>query len=113
MSHFKFYSAQAQDNVFEAAARLDVKITSSEGKVEINSPTEIILKAKDSALRIDGNGVTVITPNQFTVKAGQHIFTQGASESPTLPIFPNNICWECLARRAAQRGAFINKGDGL
>nr|WP_010589073.1 hypothetical protein [Acinetobacter ursingii] len=55
----------------------------------------------------------MITPNQFTVKAGQHIFTQGASESPTLPIFPNNICWECLARRAAQRGAFINKGDGL
>ena len=107
------FDIQAQDNVFEAAARLDVKITSSEGKVEINSPTEIILKAKDSALRIDGNGVTVITPNQFTVKAGQHIFTQGASESPTLPIFPNNICWECLARRAAQRGAFINKGDGL
>ena len=79
----------------------------------IKDAKEIILKAKDSALRIDGNGVTVITPNQFTVKAGQHIFTQGASESPTLPIFPNNICWECLARRAAQRGAFINKGDGL
>lgn len=104
---------QAQDNILEAAARLDIKITSSEGKVEISSPVEIVLKAKNSALRIDGEGVTVITPGKFTSKAGQHIFTSGASESPVLPIFPNNICWECLARRAAQRGAFINKGDGL
>lgn len=104
---------QSQDNSLEVAGRLDVKILSSEGKVEINSPTEIILKAKDSAIRIDGSGVTIITPNKFTSKAGQHIFRTGGSESPTLPLFPNNICWECLARRAIQRGAFINKGDGM
>jgi type VI secretion system secreted protein VgrG len=107
------FDLQSQDNVFDVSARLDVKITSSEGKVEIHSPNEIIFKAKDSALKINGDGVTVITPNKFTAKAGQHLFTTGASESPTLPIFSNNICWECLARRAAQRGAFINKGDGM
>ncbi|MDA3451256.1 MULTISPECIES: type VI secretion system Vgr family protein [Acinetobacter] len=107
------FDLQSQDNVLDVSARLDVKITSSEGKVEIHSPTEIVFKAKDSALKINGEGVTVITPNKFTAKAGQHLFTTGVSESPTLPIFPNNICWECLARRAAQRGAFINKGDGM
>ncbi|WP_151715898.1 type VI secretion system Vgr family protein [Acinetobacter sp. TUM15071] len=107
------FDLQSQDNVLDVAARLDVKITSSEGKVEIHSPTEIVFKAKDSALKINGDGVTVITPNKFTAKAGQHLFIAGASESPTLPLFPNNICWECLARRAAQRGAFINKGDGM
>ncbi|MDO7243239.1 type VI secretion system Vgr family protein [Acinetobacter pittii] len=107
------FDLQSQDNVLDVSARLDVKITSSEGKVEIHSPTEIVFKAKDSALKINGDGVTVITPNKFTAKAGQHLFTTGASESPMLPIFPNNICWECLARRAAQRGAFINKGDGM
>lgn len=107
------FDLQSQDNVLDVSARLDIKITSSEGKVEIHSPTEIVFKAKDSALKINGDGVTVITPNKFTAKAGQHLFTTGASESPTLPIFPNNICWECLARRAAQRGAFINKGDGM
>lgn len=107
------FDLQSQDNVLDVSARLDVKITSSEGKVEIHSPTEIVFKAKDSALKINGDGVTVITPNKFTAKAGQHLFTTGASESPTLPIFPNNICWECLARRTAQRGAFINKGDGM
>lgn len=116
---FKIYAAkgkldlQVQDNTLEAAARLDIKITSSEGKVEIQSPTEIVLKAKDSALKINAEGVTVITPNIFKAKAGQHIFTTGASETPQLPIFPNNICWECLARRASQRGAFINKGEGV
>ena len=104
---------QVQDNTLDVAAKSDITITSSEGKVEINSPTEIVFKAKDSAIRIDGNGVTIITPKEFKAKAGQHIFTTGASESPTLPLFPNNICWECLARRAAQRGAFINKGDGM
>lgn len=107
------FDLQSQDNVLDVAARLDIKITSSEGKVEIHSPTEIVFKAKDSALKINGEGVTVITPNKFTAKAGQHLFIAGASESPTLPLFPNNICWECLARRAAQRGAFINKGDGM
>lgn len=107
------FDLQSQDNVLDVSARLDVKITSSEGKVEIHSPTEIVFKAKDSALKINGDGVTIITPNKFTAKAGQHLFTAGASETPTLPIFPNNICWECLARRAAQRGAFINKGDGM
>lgn len=107
------FDLQSQDNVLDVSARLNVKITSSEGKVEIHSPTEIVFKAKDSALKINGDGVTVITPNKFTAKAGQHLFTTGASESPMLPIFPNNICWECLARRAAQRGAFINKGDGM
>jgi len=107
------FDLQSQDNVLDVSARLDVKITSSEGKVEIHSPTEIVFKAKDSALKINGDGVTIITPSKFTAKAGQHLFTAGASESPTLPIFPNNICWECLARRAAQRGAFINKGDGM
>ncbi|MGE8599848.1 MAG: type VI secretion system Vgr family protein [Acinetobacter calcoaceticus] len=107
------FDLQSQDNVLDVSARLDIKITSSEGKVEIHSPTEIVFKAKDSALKINGDGVTVITPNKFTAKAGQHLFTTGASESPMLPIFPNNICWECLARRAAQRGAFINKGDGM
>ncbi|WP_436872185.1 type VI secretion system Vgr family protein [Acinetobacter haemolyticus] len=116
---FKVYAAkgkldiQAQDNVLEAAARFDVKITSSEGKIEIQSPTEIVLKAKESALRINGDGVTVITPRYFKAKAGQHVFTTGATETPKLPIFPNNICWECLARRATQRGAFINKGEGV
>lgn len=104
---------QVQDNTLDITAKSDVTITSSEGKVEINSPTEIVFKAKDSAIRIDGNGVTIITPKEFKAKAGQHTFTTGASESPTLPLFPNNICWECLARRAAQRGAFINKGDGM
>ncbi|MND33702.1 Phage-related baseplate assembly protein [compost metagenome] len=107
------FDLQSQDNVLDVSARLDIKITSSEGKVEIHSPTEIVFKAKDSALKINADGVTVITPNKFTAKAGQHLFTTGASESPMLPIFPNNICWECLARRAAQRGAFINKGDGM
>lgn len=107
------FDLQSQDNVLDVSARLDIKITSSEGKVEIHSPTEIVFKAKNSALKINGDGVTVITPNKFTAKAGQHLFTTGASESPMLPIFPNNICWECLARRAAQRGAFINKGDGM
>ncbi|NHB57550.1 type VI secretion system tip protein VgrG [Acinetobacter sp. 194] len=116
---FKLYAAkgkldvQAQDNELNLSARTEVKISSSDGKVEINSPTEIVLKAKNSAIRIDGNGVTVITPNQFTAKAAQHIFTSGASETPILPLFPNNICWECLARRAAQRGAFVNKGGAF
>ena len=62
------FDIQAQDNVLDASARLDVKITSSEGKVEINSPNEIVLRAKESALRIDASGVTIITPQNLRLK---------------------------------------------
>jgi uncharacterized protein (DUF2345 family) len=41
------FSRKFLRGVLDASARLDVKITSSEGKVEINSPNEIVLRAKE------------------------------------------------------------------
>ncbi len=51
----------------------------------------------------------VITPNKFTAKASQHLFTAGASESPSS--LSLQYLLGCLAD-STQRGAFINKGDG-
>ncbi len=115
---FKLYAAkgkfdiQAQDNTVGITARQHVKIISTEDEVHINADKAIVLTAQGSQIRIDSNGITAITPKVFKAKAAQHLFEAGSKVNVPLPFFPQNICWECLVKRASQRSAFINKGDG-
>lgn len=103
---------QAQSDGLDAIARQKVQITSTEDEVHINADKAIVLTAQGSQIRIDSNGITAITPKVFKAKAAQHLFEGGSKVNVPLPFFPQNICWECLAKRASQRSAFINKGDG-
>ena len=65
---------QAQDGGLDAIARQNIQIISTEDKIEITSPKEIILTAGGSQLRIDSSGVTVITAGKFEAKAIEHLF---------------------------------------
>lgn len=103
---------QAQSDGLDAIARQQIQITSTENEVHINADKAIVLSAQGSQLTIDASGITAITPKIFKAKAGQHLFEGGSKVNVPLPFFPQNICWECLAKRALQRSAFINKGDG-
>lgn len=44
--------------------------------------------AGGSQIIINKNGITVITPAKFEVKAGQHKFIGGEKVIPTIPILP-------------------------
>ena len=68
---------QAQDDAIEAIARKVIKLISTEDKIEITSPKEIVLTAGGSQLKINGSGVFSTTGGKFESKAGQHLFTQG------------------------------------
>jgi len=61
-------------------------------------------------LTIEGGNLTFGCPGKLMVQAGNHKLVGAAQLSPKLPIFPDNVCIECLMKRAAQRSGFINKG---
>ncbi|RKG51009.1 DUF2345 domain-containing protein, partial [Acinetobacter cumulans] len=104
---------QAQGDGADLIARKGIQIISTEDSVEIKASKKIVLTAGGSQIEISSAGVLPTTAGKFEVKAGQHTFIPGAQVNMQLPFFPQNVCWECLARRMNQRGAFVNKGDGL
>lgn len=81
---------QAQDDAIEAIARKVIKLISTEDKIEITSPKEIVLTAGGSQLKINGSGVFSTTGGKFESKAGQHLFTGGATVNAQLPKMPES-----------------------
>ncbi|SPL72532.1 hypothetical protein KPC_3710 [Acinetobacter stercoris] len=83
----------AQNALMELFARLDIKITATEGKILITSPIEVDIKAGGSQLLINQQGVFVNTDRYFKVQSGQHVFMSGEKVSMpqiSLPIFNSN-----------------------
>ncbi|OTG76744.1 type VI secretion system protein, partial [Acinetobacter sp. ANC 4169] len=80
---------QAQDDAIEAIARKVIKLISTEDKIELTSPKEIVLTAGGSQLKINGEGVFTTTGGKFESKAGQHSFVGGAKVSYEVPQLPN------------------------
>ena len=103
---------QAQGDGIDVFARKDIKIISTEDQIEMTAAKKIVLTAGGSQIEISNSGILPTTGGKFEVKAGQHQFVPGTKVNMNLPFFPQSVCWECLARRASQRGAFVNKGDG-
>src|SRR5690606_20187065 len=68
---------QAKDNAIEVIDRKVIKLISTEDKIEITSPKEIVLTAGGSQIKINGGGVVVTTGGKFECKAGQHLFAKG------------------------------------
>ena len=81
---------QAQDDAIEAIARKVIKLISTEDKIEITSPKEIVLTAGGSQLKINGDGIFTTTGGKFESKAGQHSFVGGATVNAELPKMPES-----------------------
>ena len=81
---------QAQDDAIEAIARKVIKLISTEDKIEITSPKEIVLTAGGSQLKINGDGIFTTTGGKFESKAGQHSFVGGATVNAEFPELPSS-----------------------
>ena len=77
---------QAQDGEMEATAKLDIKITSVDGKIVLQAPTEILLMAGGGYIRIGAN-IEIHNPGSQSQKAGSFSLSGPASlnASATLP----------------------------
>ncbi|TCM63183.1 putative type VI secretion system Rhs element Vgr protein [Acinetobacter calcoaceticus] len=67
----------AQNGELELISRQKLSITSTEDTIYISSPKEIVITAKDSQIRVGGQGVQFTTNRVFESKAGQHVFNGG------------------------------------
>ena len=79
---------QAQDDAIEVIARKVIKLMSTENKIELTSPKEIVLTAGGSQLKINSSGIFTTTGGKFESRAGQHLFMGGAKVSYELVELP-------------------------
>lgn len=79
---------QAQSGTLEAIARQQIKVISTEDKIELTSPKELVLTGGGSQIKINANGVLITTSANLTVKAAQHSFEGGNQIHPDLPALP-------------------------
>jgi type VI secretion system secreted protein VgrG len=103
---------QAQADELKVQARDEVNVISANAHIDWAAAKRISLSTAGGAnITIDGGNITVQCPGKITVHAGKKNFDSPEQFNYKLPILPQSVCIECLAKRAAQRSAFINKGS--
>lgn len=89
------FEAHAQSDGMDLLAKQGIQIISTEDRIEITSPKEIVITAGGSQIKLNGSGIFPTTGGKFEVKAGQHMFMRGASVTNQFPALPkyNNKNW--------------------
>ncbi|MEB6479303.1 type VI secretion system Vgr family protein [Acinetobacter vivianii] len=82
------FEVQAQSDGIDLLAKQGIQIISTEDRIEITSPKEIVITAGGSQIKLNGSGIFPTTGGKFEVKAGQHLFMCGASAHATIPLMP-------------------------
>lgn len=82
------YEVHAQSDGMDLLAKQGIQIISTEDRIEITSPKEIVFTAQSSQLKLNGSGIFPTTGGKFEVKAGQHLFMGGAKANSVLPHLP-------------------------
>ncbi|NHB59560.1 type VI secretion system tip protein VgrG [Acinetobacter sp. 194] len=72
---------QAQSDALDLLAKQGIRISSTDDRIEISSPKEIVITGASSQITLNGSGIFPKTGGKFEVKAGQHVFQPGASAS--------------------------------
>ncbi|MES2017625.1 MAG: type VI secretion system Vgr family protein [Pseudomonadota bacterium] len=102
---------QAQGDTLTVQARDTLNVISANAHIDWAAARSISLSTAGGAnITIDGGNITVQCPGKITIHAGKKSFASPEKMHYKLPILPQSVCLECLAKRAAQRSAFVNKG---
>ncbi|NMM10648.1 MAG: DUF2345 domain-containing protein, partial [Polaromonas sp.] len=59
--------------------------------IRINARTQIVLKAGQTSITLDGADITFACPGTFSVKGSGHSFGDGASGAASLPALPSGL----------------------
>ncbi|WP_336949320.1 type VI secretion system Vgr family protein [Acinetobacter junii] len=82
------FEAHAQSDGMDLLAKQGIQIISTEDRIEITSPKEILITAGSSQLKLNGSGIFPTTGGKFEVKAGQHLLKSGENAHATIPLMP-------------------------
>ncbi|WP_141654922.1 DUF2345 domain-containing protein, partial [Acinetobacter venetianus] len=83
------FEVQAQSDGMDLLAKQGIQIISTEDRIEITSPKEIVITAGGSQIKLNGSGIFPTTGGKFEVKAGQHLFMGGAKANPVIAALPD------------------------
>ncbi|OON62808.1 rhs element Vgr protein [Massilia sp. KIM] len=102
---------QAQADTLTVQARDELSVVSANAHIDWAAAKSISLSTAGGAnITIEGGNITVQCPGKITIHAGKKSFGGSTERNYKLPIMPQSVCLECLAKRAGQRTAFVNKG---
>ena len=104
---------QAQSDALDVFAKLGITISSTDDKVVISSPKEVVITGATSQITLNGSGIFPKTGGKFEVNAGQHVFQPGAgvSAKSNLPPPPKRASGVLELLHDYSHGEFV-KGAG-
>ncbi|MBK5648166.1 MAG: type VI secretion system tip protein VgrG, partial [Acinetobacter sp.] len=79
---------QAQSDALDVFAKLGINISSTDDKVVISSPKEVVITGGSSQIALNNSGIFPKTGGKFEVNAGQHVFQSASSANANLPKLP-------------------------
>ncbi|MCT9979829.1 DUF2345 domain-containing protein, partial [Acinetobacter sp. I-MWF] len=79
---------QAQSDALDVFAKLGINISSTDDKVVISSPKEVVITGGSSQIALNNSGIFPKTGGKFEVNAGQHVFQGANSANANLPKLP-------------------------
>jgi len=106
------FEAHAQSDGMDLLAKQGIQIISTEDRIEITSPKEIVIIAGGSQIKLNGSGIFPVTSGKFEVKAGQHLFMGGSSVSTqsSLPPPPKRGQGVLELLHDYKHGEFVKQG---
>jgi type VI secretion system secreted protein VgrG len=84
-------SLQAHTDQLELLADREVTVVSVNDSISINAKTQIVLKAGQTSITLDGADITFACPGTFSVKGSGHSLGGGASAAAELEELPSQL----------------------
>lgn len=106
------FEVHTQSDGMDLLAKQGIQIISTEDRIEISSPKEIVITAGGSQIKLNGSGIFPTTDGKFEVKAGQHLFMGGANVNLSVPALPrfDKKNWIALEHVDVDQTPFANLG---
>ncbi len=106
------FEVHTQSDGMDLLAKQGIQIISTEDRIEISSPKEIVITAGGSQIKLNGSGIFPTTGGKFEVKAGQHLFMGGANVNLSVPALPrfDKKNWIALEHVDVDQMPFANLG---
>lgn len=111
-------AVQAQDNEMEVVARNTLKVTSTEGRIEVTAAREIVFNVGGTYYRMTPSGIESGTSGAWTVHAGSKQLTGPKTAGVAMPSFGKGyegfykLHWDGTDHLAPHQSYRITRADG-
>ncbi|CAD6508335.1 hypothetical protein LMG28727_00141 [Paraburkholderia kirstenboschensis] len=119
----RLFCVKAGMNLIAAGGDIDLKalkdsvnilaklnITHTANRITITAKDEVVINGGGSYTRWQAGGIETGTNGSWVVHSASRSLSGPKNLPVAIPMLPNDVCIECLLKRAASRSALVNKG---